>query len=134
MEELSSDTDPNTLEDIGFVNEMDSVNEINYNDEMNLDNNNLEQGELAEEQINNTMPVEERGKKNVSTCSKKQKCNIENSESETETSTSVVTTKSSIVQHKLPGRRKGSSQFRSWVWNHFDRKTPPPDKAVRGEC
>ncbi|CAG8787291.1 861_t:CDS:2, partial [Gigaspora margarita] len=94
---LPSDSDSNSLEnELGFANEMDFTNEISYANELNLDNNNLEQQELEKEQI---------------------------TKSETEASTSVITTKSaksSAMQHKLPGRKK--------------RKTPPPDKAACGEC
>ncbi|KAF0534072.1 hypothetical protein F8M41_010246 [Gigaspora margarita] len=138
MEKLPSDSDSDSLEnELGFANEMDFTNEISYANELNLDNNNLEQQELEKEQITSTTQAKSHDKKKASTYSKRQKRNIENSESETEASTSVVTTKSaksSAMQHKLPGRKKGGSQLRSWVWNHFDRKTPPPDKAARGEC
>ncbi|CAG8581792.1 20587_t:CDS:2 [Gigaspora rosea] len=106
MEKLPSDSDSDSFEnELGFV---DSTNEISYAEEMNLDNNNLEQQELDNEQITSTTQVKAHDKKKASTYSKRQKRNIENSESETEASTSV--------------------------WNHFNRKTPPPDKAARGEC
>ncbi|CAG8699329.1 31433_t:CDS:2, partial [Gigaspora margarita] len=72
--------------------------------------NELEQQELKKEQITSTIQAKSHEKK-ASTYSKRQKCNIENSESETEASTSVVTTKSaksSVMQHKLLGRKKAA--------------------------
>ncbi|CAG8640846.1 13680_t:CDS:2, partial [Racocetra persica] len=123
-----SDINNNSFEDeVGFIDQIDYTNEMDYKDMVDLENNKPEQQEIEEEQVTNTTQVKK-------ATSKKQKHNVNNSQSETEASTSTLTKKPSIVQKNLPKRKKGGSQVRSWVWKYFDRLISLPDKAVREKC
>ncbi|CAG8843861.1 24890_t:CDS:2, partial [Gigaspora margarita] len=113
---LPSDSDTDSLEnELGFASKMDSTNEISFADEMNLNNNNLEQQELEKEQITST----------IQTKVQYRNFRVRNT---------TKSAKPSVMQHKLPERKKGGLQLKSWVWSYFDRKTSPLNKAAHREC
>ncbi|CAG8528139.1 18905_t:CDS:2 [Racocetra fulgida] len=117
MEELLSETDSD-INNNSFEDEVDFIDQINYTNKINYEDI---------EQVTNTTQVKK-------ATSKKQKHNVNNSQSETEASTFTLTKKPSIIQKNLPKRKKDGSQVRSWIWKYFDRLTPPPDKAACGKC